>query len=72
MPDCVHIRGYHRPLNFFNRLLLSEVSYNASSVRSGVIIHKDYPVSQWMIIKIGYNVCVYHVVAICNAIDVTL
>jgi hypothetical protein len=46
------------------RLLLSEVSCNASYVRSGVIVHKDSPVSQWMIIKIGYNVYVKHVVVV--------
>ena len=64
MPDCVLIRGYDRPLKCFSRLLLPEFSYNASSVRSGVIAHKDSPVSQWMIIKMGYNVCAKHVVAI--------
>ena len=28
-------------------------------------LHKDLPISQWMIIKIRYNVCVKHVVAVC-------
>ena len=67
----VHIRGHGRPLKCVNRLLLPEFSYNASSVRSGVIVHKDRPVSQWMIINIGYKVCINHVVAVCNAIGVT-
>ena len=56
-----------RPLKYVKRLLLQECSYNASSVRSGVIGHKDRPVSQWMIIKMGYNVCITHVVAVCNS-----
>ena len=52
--------------------LLPELSYNVSSVRSGVVVHKDGPVSQWMIIKMGYNMCAKHVVAVCNAFEVTL
>ena len=51
--------------------LLPEFSYNASPVQSGVIVNYDGPVRQWMIIKMRYNVCVKHVVAVCNAIDVT-
>jgi hypothetical protein len=39
--DWVHIRGHGRPLKCVNRLLLPEFPYNASSVRSGVIAHKD-------------------------------
>ena len=46
-----------RPLKCVNRLLLSEFSYNASFVWSGVIVHKDRPAIQWTIVKIGYNVC---------------
>jgi hypothetical protein len=46
MLDWFYIKGHGRPLKCVKRLL-SEYSYNASSVRS---------VSQWMIIKIGYNV----------------
>ena len=49
-----------------------EFSYSASSVWSGVIVHKDQPVGQWMIIKMGYNVCVKHVVAVFSAIEVAL
>jgi hypothetical protein len=41
-------------------------------VRSGVIGHKDPPVSQCMIFKMVYNVCVKHFVAVCNSIEVTL
>jgi len=44
--------------------LLKQFSYNASSVRSDVIVHKDRSVNQWMIINIGYNVCVKKVVAV--------
>ena len=57
----VHIRGHDIPLKCVNRFLLSEFSYNASSVWSGVIVHKDRPVSQWEIVKMGYNVCLKHV-----------
>ena len=49
-----------------------EFSYNASYVRPDVIVYNDRPVSQWMITKIGYNLRVKHVVAVCNAIEVTL
>ena len=55
MLDCVHIKGHGRPLKCVNRLLLPEFSYNASSVQSGLIVHKELPVSQWMIIKMMYN-----------------
>jgi hypothetical protein len=44
------------------RLLLPEFSYNASSKRFGVIVHKDHPVIQWIIIKMGYNVYSKHVI----------
>jgi hypothetical protein len=70
--DWVHIRGQGRLMKCVNRLLLSEFSHNASSVRSGVIVHKDMPVNQWMIIKKGCNVCAEHVVTVCNTIEVTL
>ena len=49
-----------------------ELSYNASSVWFGIIVYKDQPVGQWMIIKMGYNVCVEHVVAVFSAIEVAL
>jgi hypothetical protein len=62
--DWVNIRGHGRPLKCVNRLFLSEFSYNASTVWSDVIVNKDRPVSQWMIIKMRYNVCVKHVVAV--------
>ena len=52
--------------------LLLEFSYNVSSVWSCFIVHKDRRVSQLMIIKMGYNVSVKHVVAVCNAIEITL
>jgi hypothetical protein len=61
-----------RPLKCVYRLLLPEFSYIASTVWYSLIIPKDRPVSQWMIIKRGYNVYVKHVVAVCNAIEVTL
>ena len=70
--DWVHIRGQGRPMKWVNRLLLSEFSHNASSVRSGVIVHTDLPVNQWMIIKMECNVCAEHVVTVCNSIKVTL
>jgi len=47
--DCVHIKRYGRLLTCYNRLLLSELSCNASSGRSGVIFHKD----RWTIMKMG-------------------
>jgi hypothetical protein len=40
-----------------NHLLPPEFTYNASYVWSGVTVHKYRHVSQWMIIKLGYNVC---------------
>ena len=46
---------YGLALKCVNRLLLPEFSYIASSVQSGLIVHKDLPVSQWMIIKMMYN-----------------
>jgi hypothetical protein len=54
------------------RLFLPECSYNASSKRFGVIVHKDHPVSKRFIIKMGYNVYSMHVIVVCNAIQVTL
>ena len=72
MLDWVNIRGHGRSLKCVNRLLLSEFSHHARYVQSSVIVYKYRPVSQWMIIKMGYNVCVKHVVAVCNAIWVTL
>jgi len=47
--------GHGRPLKFVNHILLPAFSYNASSERSGVIVHKDWHVSQWMIIKMGWG-----------------
>jgi hypothetical protein len=64
--------GHGRPLKFVNRILLPEFSYNASSERSGVFVHKDWHVCQWTIRKMGYKVCGKHVVVVCNDIDVTL
>ena len=52
--------------------LLPEFSYNVSSIWSGFIVHTDRRVSQLMIIKMGYNVSAKHVVAVCNAIEITL
>jgi hypothetical protein len=45
--------GQGRHLQCVSRLWLSEFSYNASSVRYGVIVYKYRPVSQWIIIKMG-------------------
>jgi len=70
--DWVHIKEHVRPLKYVNRLLLHEFSYNTNNVQFGVIVHTDRPVSQWMIIKMGYNVCIKYVIAVCNAIQVTL
>ena len=70
--DRVHIKGHGRPMKYTIRLLLPEFSYNASSKRFGVIVHKDHPVIQWIIIKMGYNVYSKHVIVLCNAIEVTL
>ena len=72
MLDWVHIKGHSRPLKCVNRLLLPEFSYNARSVRSGVIVHKDQPVSQRMIIKLRHNGGIKHVVTVCNSTEVTL
>jgi len=52
--------------------MLPDFSYNASSVGSGVIVLKDRPVSQWVIINMVYNVCIKHVFVVCNANEVTL
>ena len=49
--DWIHIGEHGRPLKSFNRNLLTEFSYNESSVQSGVIVNKDQPVSQWIIIN---------------------
>ena len=49
-------RGQGRHLKCVSRLWLSEFSYNASSVRYGVIVYKDWPVSEWIIIKMGSKV----------------
>jgi hypothetical protein len=57
-------------LKFVNRLLLPEFSYNARSVRSGIIVHKDQPVSQRMIIKLRHNSGIKHVVTVCNSTEV--
>ena len=61
-----------RPLKYVDRLLLPDFSYIASTVWYSLIVHKNRPVSQWMIIKMGYSVYVKHIVAVCNAIEVTL
>ena len=53
------------------RLFLPECSYNASSKRFGVIVHKDHPVIQWIIIKMGYIVYSKHVIVVCSATEVT-
>jgi hypothetical protein len=68
----VQIRAHVRLQKCINCPFLSQFSYNASSVWIGVIVHNDRPFSQWMIIKIGYHVCVQHVVMVCNAIEITL
>jgi hypothetical protein len=70
--DWVHIKGHGRPMKYIIRLLLPEFSYNASSKRFGVIVHKDHPVIQWIIIKMGYNVYSKHMIVVCSAIEVTL
>ena len=68
----VHIKGHGRPMKYTIRLYLPEFSYNASSKRFGVIVHKDHPVNQRIIIKMGYTVYSKNVIVVCNAIQVTL
>jgi hypothetical protein len=53
-------------MKYIIRLLLPEFSYNASSKQFGVIVHKDHPVIQWIIIKMGYNVYSKHVIVVCS------
>ncbi len=62
--DWDYIRGHDRPLECVKCFFLPELSCNTNSVWSGVIIHKGRPVSQWMTIKIVYNVCIKHVVVV--------
>ena len=59
MLDWDNIGGHDRRLKCFKCLLLPEFS-----VWCGIIIHKGLPVSQWMTIKMVYNVCVKHVVVV--------
>jgi hypothetical protein len=70
MLECVHFSGHGRSMKCPIGILLPIFSYIASSVRSCGIVHKDRPVGQWMIIKMGYNRCAKHIVVVCNAIDV--
>jgi hypothetical protein len=63
-------RTHGRPWKWGYRLIMQVICHNTSSVWSGVVIHKDRPCIQRMIVKVRHNTCFNDVFPIDLSIEV--
>ena len=68
----VHVWRHHRPWNCLNSLLLLKMLYNSGSMWPSVVVHKHWPVSQRMIVEMGYYAWSEHIVTVFLACQITI
>ena len=67
----IHIRTTSRSRQCRNGFLAEIIANESRSVRSGVIIHKNRPCTERVIVKVGYNDRMQDVTVVFNATEVS-